>query len=138
MPPNLRLLAEKLWAEIQRWDRDRVRELMKDPPILHDAARVGNVELITMLTKGYPNLLWERDERGHTIFHVAAVFRRQNVFRLINSRGVMRHFVATSVDQNGENILHLAGKLAPHPHTRNIVSVPALHMQKELVWFKVI
>lgn len=62
MQPDLRLLVEKLWTEIRSLDRDTVCEAMKNPPILHDAAMVGNVELITMLTEAYPNLMWERDE----------------------------------------------------------------------------
>ncbi|KAH6758247.1 hypothetical protein C2S51_018482 [Perilla frutescens var. frutescens] len=135
MQPDLRLLVEKLWTEIQRLDRASARELMKNPPILHDAARVGNVELITMLTHTYPNLMWETDSNGYTIFHVAVIYRRENVFKLIHSTGAMKHFVATSQDQNGDNILHLAAKLAP-PNRRNIVSIPAFQMQKELAWFK--
>lgn len=136
MQLDLRLLVEKLWAEIQRLDRTKVRELLKNPPILHDAARVGNIELIAMLTQTYPNLVWEIDSRGYTIFHVAIIYRRENVFRLIYSAGAMKHFVATSQDQNGDNILHLAAKLAP-PSRRNIESIPAFQMQKELEWFKV-
>lgn len=136
MQPDLRLLAERLWAEIQQLDLDRMRELMKKPPILHDAARVGNVELITMLTQTYPKLMWEIDSNGYTLFHVAAIYRRENVFRLVYSMGVMKHFVATLQDGNGDNILHLVAKLAP-PDRRNIASIPALQMQRELAWFKV-
>lgn len=136
MPPFIGLLAEKLWAEIQGLDPYSVRELMKNPPILHDAARVGNVELITMLTQTYPKLMWETDNNGYTIFHVAAIYRRENIFKLVYSMGAMKHFVAILQDGNGDNILHLAAKLAP-PDRRNIESIPALQMQRELAWFKV-
>lgn len=136
MQPDLRLLVDKIWTEIQGLDRTRVREILRNPPVLQDAARVGNIELISMLTQTYPNLMWEIDGRGYTIFHVAVIYRRENVFRLIHSEGAMKHFVATSQDQNGDNILHLAAKLAP-PARRNTISIPAFQMQKELEWFKV-
>ncbi|XP_042034954.1 uncharacterized protein LOC121781281 [Salvia splendens] len=110
MQPDLQLLAEKVWTEVQRLDRARVRDLMKNPLILHDAARFGNVELITMLTRDYPNLIWETDSDGYTIFHVAVMYRRENVFRLIYSFGAFKHLLATSQDQNGDHILHLAAK----------------------------
>lgn len=136
MHPELCLLAEKMWAEIQRLDESSVLELMRNPSILHSAAEVGNVEIITMVTRGYPNLIWETDSDGYTIFHIAVIYRRENVFRLIHNIGARKHFVAISNDTKGNNILHLAAKLAP-PDRRNIESIPALQMQRELAWFKV-
>ncbi|KAL1533112.1 hypothetical protein AAHA92_33043 [Salvia divinorum] len=92
-------------------------------------------KLITMLTRAYPNLMLETDSHGYTIFHVAVIYRRENVFRLIYSSGAIKHIIATSQDQNGDNILHLAAKFPP-PNPRNVVSIPPLQMQKELTWFK--
>lgn len=52
MQPDFRLLAEKLLAKIQEsLDETSVLHLLRDPPILNDAAKVGNVELIVMLTR---------------------------------------------------------------------------------------
>lgn len=133
MKPALRLLVEKLWTKIQKLDGDRVCELMKEPPILHDAARVGNVEIITMITRTYPKLMWEIDNNGYTLFHVAVIYRREDVFKFIHSMGAMKHFVQS---HNGDNILDLAARLS-HPNRRNSVSIPALQLQRELAWFKV-
>ncbi|KAH6801434.1 hypothetical protein C2S52_001898 [Perilla frutescens var. hirtella] len=133
MQPDQCFLAEKLWTEIQR--EPNVLELMKNPPILHEAAKVGNVELITMVTRDYPNLVWKTDNNRYTIFHIAVIYRRENVFRLIHQIGARRHFVAISIDENGNNILHLAAKLAPL-NARKISSDSL--MQREVKWFKVV
>ncbi|KAH6781353.1 hypothetical protein C2S51_006646 [Perilla frutescens var. frutescens] len=135
MQEDLRLLVEKLWMQIKNLERATALELMKNPPILHDAAKVGNVELITMLTHTYPNLIWNTDNNGYTIFHIAIIYRRENIFKLIHQSGAMKHLITTSQDQNGDTILHLAAKLAS-PSRRKIVSIPALQMQGELAWFK--
>ncbi|KAH6822113.1 hypothetical protein C2S53_020194, partial [Perilla frutescens var. hirtella] len=135
LAPDLCILAEKLWSEIQRLDEPTVLELMKNPSILHDAAKVGNVELITMVTLEYPNLIWKTDNNGYTIFHIAVIYRRENVFRLIHQIGARKHFVAISKDENGNNILHLAAKLAPL-NARKISSESL--MQREVKWFKVV
>ncbi|KAH6822111.1 hypothetical protein C2S53_017722 [Perilla frutescens var. hirtella] len=135
MQEDLRLLVEKLWMQIKNLEQATALELMKNPPILHDAAKVGNVELITMLTHTYPNLIWNTDNNGYTIFHIAIIYRRENIFKLIHQSGAMKHLITTSQDQNGDTILHLAAKLAS-PSRRKIVSIPALQMQGELAWFK--
>ncbi|KAK4354126.1 hypothetical protein RND71_026320 [Anisodus tanguticus] len=49
----------------------------------------------------------------------------------------LRHQLMISKDSSGNTMLHLAGKLAPQ-NKLNLVSGPALQMQRELQWFKVI
>lgn len=134
MQPDLCLLAEKLWAEIRKLDEPRVLELMREPRILHDAAKVGNVELLTMITRSYPSLIWDTDSNGYSVFHIAVIYRRENVFRLIHQIGARKYFVSISKDSDDNNILHLAAKLAP-PSARKISSESL--MQREVKWFKV-
>ncbi|KAL0398117.1 UNVERIFIED_CONTAM: hypothetical protein Sradi_2155000 [Sesamum radiatum] len=130
------LVAERLWDRMQRLDRAEVVELLENPPILHEAAKVGNVGLITMLTRSDPDLIWQRDSRKqHYIFHTAVLHRQENVFSLIHQIGSMKELIAISEDDNHNNIMHLAGKLAP-PGRLKIVSGAALQMQRELLWFK--
>ena len=46
-------------------------------------------------------------------------------------------FVLSHIDkQTGDNILHIAAKLAP-PHRLHTITGAALQMQRELQWFKV-
>ncbi|KAH6801454.1 hypothetical protein C2S52_001918 [Perilla frutescens var. hirtella] len=135
MRPDMRLLAEKLWKGIQGLGETSALELMKYPPILLNAAKVGNVELITMLTHTYPHLIWHTNTQGYTIFHIAVKYRHQSLFGLIEEIGAVKDLIATSLDENDNNILHLAAELAP-PDSTNIVKWQAFQMQREVMWFK--
>ncbi|KAH6758232.1 hypothetical protein C2S51_018467 [Perilla frutescens var. frutescens] len=132
--PRLQL-AEKLWAEIQKLERDDVLKLMKNPPILHDAAKVGNVELITMITHAYPELLWHINSERCTVFHIAVMYRQEGILDLIKQTSIKDLNALSSECVNGNNIVHLAGKLQ-HPDALKIVSEPDLQMKSELAWFK--
>ncbi|XP_020553938.1 ankyrin repeat-containing protein At5g02620-like isoform X1 [Sesamum indicum] len=129
------LVAERLWAELQRSEGGNAFELLEEPPILHEAAKVGNVVFITMLTRSDPDLIWKIDSNKHYIFHTAVLHRQENVFSLIHQIGSMKELIAISLDNNCNNIMHLAGKLAP-PDRLKTVSGAALQMQRELLWFK--
>ncbi|KAH6801477.1 hypothetical protein C2S52_001941 [Perilla frutescens var. hirtella] len=94
-------------------DETCVLELLRNPPILNNAAKVGNVELIVMLTRAYPDLIC-----------------------LIKQIGGLKNFVIMGMDGNNDNILHLAAELGPLNTRNNIVSISALQMQRELAWFK--
>ncbi|KAK4405974.1 Ankyrin repeat-containing protein ITN1 [Sesamum angolense] len=135
MRKNARLVAERLWSEMRRLEGVAMLELLGEPPILHEAAKVGNVALITMLVRSDPDLIWKRDGNKHYIFHTAVLHRQENVFSLIHQIGSMKELIAISVDNNYDNIMHLAGKLAP-PERLKVVSGAALQMQRELLWFK--
>jgi hypothetical protein len=73
-----------------------------------------------------------------SIFHTAIVHQQESVFNLIYEMGDGINSLASIniTRDNGENMLHLAGKLAPL-NRLNIVSGVALQMQWELLWFKV-
>ncbi|KAL0363747.1 UNVERIFIED_CONTAM: hypothetical protein Scaly_1329900 [Sesamum calycinum] len=64
-------MAERLWAQVQILESADVLKLLEEPPILHEAAKVGNVGLITMLTRSDPDLIWKLDSNKHYIFHTA-------------------------------------------------------------------
>ena len=50
--------------------------------------------------------------------------------------GAIKEIILTYVDAYKQNILHLAGKLAPKARLK-LVPGAALQMQRELLWFKV-
>ncbi|KAH6801484.1 hypothetical protein C2S52_001948 [Perilla frutescens var. hirtella] len=136
MRQDMQLLAKKLWADIQNLGQASLLELMKiNPPILHNAAEVGNVELITMLTHTYPDLVWLTNNEGYTIFHIAVNFRHFHLFSMINEIGARKDLLAASQDENGNNILHLAAELAP-PGNRWTFLMAVFQMQREMLWFK--
>lgn len=86
------------------------------------------------MIKSYPDLIWKVDENRYTIFHIAVKHRQAEVFKLIYEIGAIKDLIATYKDDNGNNMLHLAAKLAP-PDRLNCIS---LQMQQEALWFKVI
>ncbi|KAH6801440.1 hypothetical protein C2S52_001904 [Perilla frutescens var. hirtella] len=135
-PSNFVELAEKLWDEMQEMGKTSLMELIKNQHILHDAAKTGNVELLTMVTRAYPQLIWDTDSNGHTIFHIAVAYRQLEVFNLIHPVEAMIHTTTISQDQDGNNILHLCAKLSLRSLDRTRLP-PASLMQSELAWFEV-
>ncbi|XP_042021650.1 ankyrin repeat-containing protein At2g01680-like isoform X2 [Salvia splendens] len=80
--------------------------------------------------------LWEAAESCKE--DVEAVRRRYNrVFSLMLELGGTKDLVASYIDDDGNNILHLAGKLAPQNQLDNIPGAP-WQMQREVLWFKVV
>nr|GEX24094.1 protein accelerated cell death 6-like isoform X2 [Tanacetum cinerariifolium] len=94
-----------------------------------------NSEAIEEITRSFPQAIWTK----HNDFHIAQfsiLNRCQNVFNfLVHEVVTDRHAHKVLVDKDGNNLLHLAGKLAPI-HKLNLVSGAALQMQRELQWFE--
>ena len=98
-------------------------------------AKYGIPEILEEIIKSYPYALEYLDE---DVFKLAVLNRYEKIFNLICKTGKHRHFIIRIKDDlTNDNILHLAGKLAP-PHWLSLVSGAALQMQRELHWFKVI
>ncbi|KAH6781344.1 hypothetical protein C2S51_006637 [Perilla frutescens var. frutescens] len=132
-PSNFVKLAEKLWDEMQKMEKTNLLKLIKNQHILHDAAKRGHVELLTMVTRAYPQLIWDTDSNGHTIFHIGVAYRQRHVFNLIHQVKCMIHSRTISQDQDGNNILHLSAKLSPRPFDTGLLKL----MRGELAWFEV-
>ncbi|CAA2966409.1 ankyrin repeat-containing At5g02620-like [Olea europaea subsp. europaea] len=130
-------LANVLGEQISKLRYSNIIKLVKASQIFHDAAKIGNVEFLTLLTHSYPDLIWEVNEEKHSIFHVAVINRQEKVFSLIYQTGANKDLITLLNDGEKNNILHLAGERAP-PSRLNIVSGAALQMQRELLWFKAV
>lgn len=124
-----RQLVEDLWREVR---------LLQEPEFsnhvvafLFEAANMGNAELLIIVIRSYPDLILKTDSKCRTIFHIAVLYRQESVFKLN-----MKDVILTFVDDEGQNILHLAGQLAPTSQL-NMVSGAAFQMQREMLWFKV-
>ncbi|XP_059436343.1 ankyrin repeat-containing protein NPR4-like [Corylus avellana] len=104
--------------------------------LIFEAAEAGNVEFLIIISDSYPDLIWKLKENNMSIFHTAVLHRQESVFNLIYEIGDPMNSIASYVTKDDrENMLHLAGKLAPLDRL-NIVSGAALQMQRELLWFK--
>ncbi|XAR54439.1 hypothetical protein NMG60_11029562 [Bertholletia excelsa] len=100
------------------------------------AARVDNPEVIEEIVEIFPNAIWVHDSEDHDhMFHFAVENRSENVFNLAYQVDGNKLRVMNMIDNHGNTILHLAGRLAK-PQKLNLISGAALQMQRELQWFK--
>ncbi|XP_019172711.1 PREDICTED: uncharacterized protein LOC109168118 isoform X1 [Ipomoea nil] len=114
----------------------QVASLAKEAII--EATYLDIEEVVQNIVEAYPTTAYYQDKSGRNILHIAVENRCINVFNLVCGPGrtsVLMHDLVDERDNSGNNILHLAGKLAP-PCKLNLVSVAALQMQWELQWFK--
>ncbi|XP_040998948.1 ankyrin repeat-containing protein ITN1-like [Juglans microcarpa x Juglans regia] len=137
MQASAHQLVYRLWKELIGADSSSSTDhmLQNHMELVFEAAKVGNVEILIILIRSYPDLIWQVDEEENgTLFHVALKHRQERVFNLIYETGVLKGKLA-SYKAGGENMLHLAGQL-PSSDRLNIVSGAALQMQRELLWFQ--
>ncbi|KAL5782489.1 hypothetical protein ACOSP7_007518 [Xanthoceras sorbifolium] len=135
LTPALQLLRN-LWVLIlQRQGMDFETILRFPSNLLFKAAKLGNYPFLDELIRPYPSLVHELDENGRTFFHVAILHRQTSVFNLIHKIGFHKEMLATYVDRDNDNMLHLAAKY-PDPPPANSLSSAALEMQRELIIFE--
>lgn len=103
------------------------------------AAKNGIVEFIDIMRKANPDLLWAIDKNKRGIFSHAILNRRIAIFQLIHDPTVngRKEIVKCRADEIGNTLLHLAGYLGPSSDLDRRAG-PALQMQREIQWFKVI
>ncbi|XP_076883796.1 uncharacterized protein LOC143532704 [Bidens hawaiensis] len=97
------------------------------------AVKTGIFELIKVCVETYPDIVWYEDD-GLYLFLSAIRYRQEKVFNLVYEMTGHKVFAATD-NPNGDNPLHIAGRLSPLPRLKT-VSGAALQMQRELQWFK--
>lgn len=102
-----------------------------------EAAKYGIVEFIIEMTRVSPDLLWVVDEDSRGIFSHATLCRREQIFNYIFQLKGSRQVVTSHIDAFDNNMLHLAGMLAPSSELDRR-SGAALQMQRELQWFKAV
>ncbi|KAJ8756166.1 hypothetical protein K2173_024713 [Erythroxylum novogranatense] len=118
------------------------KESVKDIKLMDDnffatpiltAAKMGIREIVLQILLTYPEALWDqRDDDERNIFHLAVLYRKEQVYNLVYQMNSEKHLVISRKDMFEDNILHLAGKLEPS----NRIPGAALQMQRELQWFK--
>ncbi|PIN24771.1 hypothetical protein CDL12_02495 [Handroanthus impetiginosus] len=104
-------------------------------PAVIMAATGGIYEVIEEILSSFPSAIWFLDKEHHDLFQMAVMNRHETIFNLLFELDEHAHLVTQNTDSHDNNILHLAGKLAP-PHRLSLVSGAALQMQRELQWYK--
>lgn len=135
-----REVVKFLWEYIvEEFQEKEMLEFIKHPTrLLHDATRAENVEFLILLINLYPDIVWEEDDEGKTIFDVAIENRLENVFNLIDEIGGLNEFAMKHrLTNRNYSMLHTVANLAT-PNNLNRVTGAAFQMQRELLWFKVL
>ncbi|XP_028786701.1 ankyrin repeat domain-containing protein 17-like [Neltuma alba] len=114
-----------------------IRKIINEPSrLLFDAAKVGNFDFLAKLLRSYPDLVWELDSQKRSIIHIVVSHRHPNIFNLIRDISANKDIILSYLDKDdGNNILHLAVKLAPVDRLE-LVSGAAFQMKFELLWFE--
>ncbi|KAM3742106.1 hypothetical protein ACB098_07G045800 [Castanea mollissima] len=127
-------MINRISIAIKQFPGNRFSNIFLRTP-LFDAAEFGNAEFLIILIRTYPDMIWTTNIFHQSLFHIAVINRQESVFKLTHEMGAMKEIILTYVDTYKQNILHLAGKLAPKARL-NLVPGAALRMQRELLWFK--
>ncbi|XP_031247682.1 ankyrin repeat-containing protein ITN1-like isoform X1 [Pistacia vera] len=136
LPPKALELIQRLWEQVILSDETAISNIIKTAQqLIFVAAELGNIEFLIILIREYPDLILEVDKNNYSIFHFAVMNRHRGIFKLIHEIGTFKDLIVASKDKKDNNILHLAGMLAP-PDRVNVVSGAALQLQRELLWFK--
>lgn len=88
---------------------------------------MGNIEIVEEISDSFPPAIWSRNQTGHNIVLLAVTNRRENVFNLLYQMRKHKQLALQLWVFKGNNLLHLAGKLAPQG-----ISGAAPQMQREL------
>ncbi|XP_028059655.1 ankyrin repeat-containing protein NPR4-like [Camellia sinensis] len=127
-------LVKSLCEKIRSSNDSKVIDLICKDVILI-ATRCGIHEVVEEVVESFPQAIWYVDKDNYNIFGLAVIYRCENVFNLIYQMCGHKQAMMVTRDKNGNNMLHLAGRLAPFDKL-NLVPGAALQMQRELQWFK--
>ncbi|XP_028080519.1 ankyrin repeat-containing protein At2g01680-like [Camellia sinensis] len=98
-------------------------------------AKNGIQEIVEEILVVFPDAISYVDEDGHSALHLAVMYRCEHVFNfIIQQMGVSKKLLL-KVDNGGNNILHLVGRM-PYQPQLEVGSGAVLQMQRELQWYK--
>ncbi|CAH1449317.1 unnamed protein product [Lactuca virosa] len=101
-------------------------------PIL-EAARQNAYEVVDEILMRSPEAIRYKDKSGYDIIQLAVIHRSEKIYNLINIIGERRSVYRMIEDSSKNNMLHLAGRLAPS-HKLKLRTGAALQLQRELQW----
>ncbi|KAE9448603.1 hypothetical protein C3L33_19505, partial [Rhododendron williamsianum] len=131
-------LVKCLCEEVVKTDFPNAAKIFTDP--LRNATCVGIHEIVEEILESFPSAIHLRSEKDQSLFHLAIVYRRENVFNLIYQMEEDQRAILSMPDASTNNALHSAGNLALQQQLllRASAAGAALQMQRELQWFEVI
>ncbi|PWA35915.1 ankyrin repeat-containing domain, PGG domain protein [Artemisia annua] len=103
-------------------------------PVL-EATRQNEVDVVKRIVRYFPNAFWSASEDGHNVIQYAVINHSEKIYNLLYEMSEHKNVYKTSKDSSGNNLLHLAARLAP-AEKLNFISGAALQIQYVLQWYK--
>ncbi|KAJ9550963.1 hypothetical protein OSB04_015008 [Centaurea solstitialis] len=99
-----------------------------------EAACQNAFEVVNKIISRSPQAIQCQDKCGHDIIQLAVLHRSNEIYNRVSQivEGKNQYYRAIK-DSTGNNMLHLAGRLAPS-HKLNRITGAALQLQRELQW----
>ncbi|GKA47859.1 ankyrin repeat-containing domain, PGG domain protein [Tanacetum coccineum] len=101
-----------------------------------EATRRNASTFIRCIMRQFPDAIWSTNEDGHDFIQYSVISRSEKIYNLLYEMSEHKNIYKTNKDSSGNNLLHLAARLAP-TNKLNLISGAALQIQRELQWFKV-
>ncbi|XP_076908943.1 uncharacterized protein LOC143566039 [Bidens hawaiensis] len=98
-----------------------------------EAVRQDTYEVVDEILFKSRHAINYKDEHGHNIIQLAIINRSEKIYNLIHHIIQRSEFYRTMTDPLGNNLVHLAGRLAPS-FVLNRTTGAALQLQRELIW----
>ncbi|KAJ6912860.1 hypothetical protein NC651_015348 [Populus alba x Populus x berolinensis] len=120
-------LIQYLWEQVVLLDDSTISTQIGKPwPLIFTAAERGNLDLLTILIRLYPELIFKVDQNTYSIFHIAILNRHEDIFKMIYQIGSIKNVMTIYKDREGNNMLHLASKVLESPSRLNVIPGAAL------------
>ncbi|KAK1418415.1 hypothetical protein QVD17_27559 [Tagetes erecta] len=125
-------VLELVCDEIDKLEYNGTHHPYYTRPIL-EAARQNAFKVVDEILFRSREAIKSKDNDGYDIIQLAIIHRSEKVYNLIYDIGERKNLYRTILDSSENNILHLAGRLAPSS-VLNQRTGAALQLQRELQW----
>ncbi|GJR64402.1 ankyrin repeat-containing domain, PGG domain protein [Tanacetum coccineum] len=102
---------------------------------IFEATRQNSSTFIRYIMRQFPDAIWSANEDDHNFIQYSVINRSEKIYNLLYEMSEHNNIYKTIKDSSGNNLLHLAARLAPTTKL-NLISGAALQIQRELQWFK--
>ncbi|KAL2533242.1 Ankyrin repeat family protein [Abeliophyllum distichum] len=99
-------------------------------------AQNGISEIVKEILKSFPHSITFLDEENHSVFHLAAMYRHEKIFKIVHQQSEQfKISLSLLLDNRRNNILHLVGYKGCQDRL-DLNPGAVLQMQRELQWYK--
>nr|GEW10538.1 ankyrin repeat-containing domain, PGG domain protein [Tanacetum cinerariifolium] len=102
---------------------------------IFEATRQNSSTFIRYIVREFPDAIWSANEDDHNFIQYSVINRSEKIYNLLYEMSKHNNIYKTIKDSSGNNLLHLAARLAPTTKL-NLISGAALQIQRDLQWFK--